>query len=474
MPAITTTVQLTNGVTTLTLNDQVNYFATPDVLALGMSQARDDVRANQPPYADVVTELRLLIRGGAGNTATQALANLHALIDLLDQADRWVRGDRVAPVRLRVLPVGSNAAAAWESLILGWSGAGFELPRTLLDTVGRVYIPDVTIRLLRRGQWLQPTTENGGGVDILVNHGATALWSFGSSVADAHWPLTLELYGIRRDVTYAPSYLLLANHAEKIAQIPATAMTPFGNWTSGIGTLAFSSTIKTVTLEPRQAASLTMTLPATLLPYAARLCVFAACQVGGGVFDVQLDASRYNWTADRVTLTLDHTLGSTDPGYYSFGSLHLPPDSVPNVLTLQIINSGTATATFSIDRLILLAADEYSRDLAIGRFYVTSIGTTLTSTLFVALDERSLTHRTPAARLYHDPNARTMIQALEVRGNAALTHAGSQLAALWLVAPEVIDDSRPWRVGTGAQGSSGQIDQYWLRALHRPASLLPR
>ncbi len=151
-------LHLTDGVTDLSLTDGVNYSLmrgwSPQIAGL-----RLDALGGSSEYEDVREAPPLIVRG---TTAAICYRNLQALYSLLDQAERWWRGEKVNPVLLRYAPQGSIAGPL-SALVIG-SDAGQQRQQQLValpttyDQAGMVYeIDGVQPSILRRGQWLLPS-----------------------------------------------------------------------------------------------------------------------------------------------------------------------------------------------------------------------------------------------------------------------------------------------------------------------------
>lgn len=158
MPAAFPYLAITDGTTTCTILDgaggTTNYALLNNTWAPAIASLRASALGGRGPYEDVVEELDLTI---VGATAAAALTNLATLNRLLDQAERWTRGETgAAPVVIKYTVQGSAPAMRLQALILGrpQGGGAVELsPR--FNKVGLLTeISGVRVRFRRRGQWL--------------------------------------------------------------------------------------------------------------------------------------------------------------------------------------------------------------------------------------------------------------------------------------------------------------------------------
>lgn len=123
-----------------------------------------NILSGQGPYEDVIEEMTLNI---LGNSADDCINNLQALWKLLDQANRWSYNEYVPPVSIYYQPKGSVLSAPLRADILAnlSDQSILSLPPTY-DDVGHIWrINGVTIRFLRRGEWL-------GAIDTASNTAA--------------------------------------------------------------------------------------------------------------------------------------------------------------------------------------------------------------------------------------------------------------------------------------------------------------
>lgn len=158
---------ITDGTTTCTLldgsNGATNFPLKRDGWAPAIAGLRTSPLAGQTPYEDVTEQMLIEING---STAANALANLVTLRKLLEQAERWYRGENETAVLVKFAPQGSTVSATatpLQAAVLG-GGLGAGDPGVKLapqwDEVGRNYvIPNVRLTFTRRGLWLHTTTE---------------------------------------------------------------------------------------------------------------------------------------------------------------------------------------------------------------------------------------------------------------------------------------------------------------------------
>ena len=103
------TLKITDGTTTADLTDQTNYQLVDGGWAPSVAPLRKSTLGGSGPYEDVIEEIVVNVHG---TTAATCLANLAKLSQLLDQAERWSRGENISPVKLQCQPWGSSYLAS--------------------------------------------------------------------------------------------------------------------------------------------------------------------------------------------------------------------------------------------------------------------------------------------------------------------------------------------------------------------------
>lgn len=148
-------VALTDGVTTVVLNDGISYALTS--YAPGVPYVNDN--ALGPLYADVVDTITF---DAIGCTAAEAYSAAAAVNALLDQARRWWDGETVSAVRLQIEAQESALALPLEACLKGRAPGGaapLSLPAQWSAFYGKYLVQGITIQFVRRGQLLYPTAE---------------------------------------------------------------------------------------------------------------------------------------------------------------------------------------------------------------------------------------------------------------------------------------------------------------------------
>lgn len=263
---------ITDGTVSVTIQDgsggATNFPLVRDGWAPAIAGLRTSALSGQTPYEDVVEQMTIEING---STAANALANLVTLRKLLEQAERWYRGENETAVLVKFAPHGStvsSTAAPLQAAILG-GGLGSGDPGVKLapqwDEVGRNYvIPNVLVTFTRRGLWLHTTTEAHS--PSAANNGE--LVTFSLTARDVVGPTKLALtnygYGKSTGKRYHGGFVLLAERVGGSASIVITAA-------EGATATAYTSVAPSGSTNPRDTNVLRYTPTATTEAFSGAL-----------------------------------------------------------------------------------------------------------------------------------------------------------------------------------------------------------
>lgn len=161
-------LSITDGVTSCVFADGAGGATVYILVESGWSPKIAGIRRSalggRTAYEDVVEDFDIVVSGA---TVQAVLTNFIALVGLLEQAERWGRGEPVAPVLMKFSPKGgtiSTAANPLQAVVLGRAGgdsySGLQLPVEYDRLTYNAYIVRAKLRLLRRGLWLANTEDN--------------------------------------------------------------------------------------------------------------------------------------------------------------------------------------------------------------------------------------------------------------------------------------------------------------------------
>ena len=236
--ATTTYLVITDGTTTCTFADGA---ATPgatnyEVAYGGWSPTVAGLRRSQlggrGPYDDVVETMQINV---TGSSAANALANLQTLVRIIDQAERFGRGESEAPVTINYSPGGatvSSTGTPLKAVILGYAPGetrGVILPSNFEGPllINRRYVVSATLKFLRRGLWLH--TESNWASSATAN-GDVASITIGSALT-VRAPMSVYMSNAYLSSSLKPGFFIVAHATGAIQVTNAEGMTATG-WTS--------------------------------------------------------------------------------------------------------------------------------------------------------------------------------------------------------------------------------------------------
>lgn len=377
---------LTDGTTTVTFSDGVggatSYpLAGRNVWAPNIASLRRDALAGRAPYGDVIEELTINIIGA---TAAAAMSNLATLARLLDQAERWRRGDNVAAVALKYVPQGStvhSTSTPLQAIVLG-RAVGDETNTVGLspefNDVGLIFwIRDVRMRFIRRSQWLGASESASSSA---AGSSARHHVAFGSSHPEFS-PLKIVLNDLTPGAALAmkDSFIFVARNkagtsdvtgsyiqslaAETMTATGWTAVASAGNNPLGTNVLRYTPTGTTFVAS----GALTLTSPMTL---SKRIYVYATLRNNHATrtFQVYGEFTSLGGTKTLITPTTFISSGddgTTQPRAVCLGSISIPVDEValpnatyPTFKLYAAVSSTTGSPTLDFDNLVFLGADD--------------------------------------------------------------------------------------------------------------------
>lgn len=416
-------LELTDGTTTLNLL-MPPYSITLSGLDLGVATLRPGTLGGNAPYTDVACTIPLHIIGAC---ASDVYAAMSAVWVLLDQAQRFWRGENVSPVVIKAKATGSTIIDPVQALVLRRidADAPLVLPAVYEVTVGGFVAQDIQLQFMRRGQWI----------------GATETASSSATPAGNTFTITLPalstLSPVRLDMTYPTQgavdgastqpIVITTNDSAKIAIVEAETFGAFGIWTVVVppaGQLARGGSVlsgATVTTE-----SLTDVIATPSLLQQSGL--FAAWAV---VKSPVNHLFRFQFTTlDTTVLTpfvTFQSLGSTAPQPCFLGLFALPGDQGASSYRIGVTASQAATLT--IDYLVFMRIDQFSNIVGCNislpiRVTTWPNGTAMKLFIDPAVDSRI----TP--RFARSSSANTLIADISYAGNAFFNHSGTSLAGV--------------------------------------------
>jgi hypothetical protein len=412
---------ITDGTTTANLVDGINYDLVDRGWAPGVAALRKSTLGGYGPYENVVEEITVNIYGA---TAAQCLENLATLSQLLDQAERWNRGEQVAAVRLTCQPTGSTLDDPLECVILGRVDQQpvMGLPVVFNDKlkIDIFEVPDVRLRFVRRGLWLE-AAETPATSAAVTNPGiATVTYA---STATVSSPAKMELT-FPTDGAVTQYMLLYANNAARIVFVEAENMAGY-QFTSVADAAKIARGGSVLRYTPTDLLSTSAGWVAlSTLTTCRRMAVWAAVRnnSGSATWNVRarLTSGTSNPTYYGPEVKIDAS--STDPRIVFLGMIAMP--TYPAYLNVYVRASTiTGPPTLDIDYFALLdTTDEMAGAIVANLSGSGSSGTA------IIVDARPLTDPTPVVT----KSVSAGVAEMSYLGNGYMSINGTYLSAAFL------------------------------------------
>jgi hypothetical protein len=447
-----TTLTISDGTTTANLVDGTNYALVAGGWGPSVAPLRVSTLGGSGPYADVVEQITVDVRGSTGATC---LANLAKLSQLLDQAERWARGEPVAAVLLACQPQGSTLAAALSCVILGRAGeSALSTPATFNDLLMCYEIPDVQISFQRRGQWLAAEETKTVVASAATEIPTVCAVTFDSAAAIAS-PAYVLAGGL--NVNKNASFLLIADAANKIAILEAESFGTSAPWSSVADSANNARGGSLLRYTPAGTTTVRNTLNLAVLPAnVRRLNVYMALRNNSATVTWRLRAvGNVDGTTEVSTPEIIVDSSTTVPRIVFLGTLAFVGTLVWIGFDVTA-SSISGSPTLDFDYMVLHVMESKSGTIAFTPVISSSGGG-------VIADARALTQPSPIASGYD-----ALPVALPYAGDAWVQTIGAVLAVALLMTGG--HASNYWRCTTAL----GVVSQMSLSAKRRLAYLTPQ
>lgn len=452
---------ITDGVATATFADgaggNTNWGVRAQTWAPNVAPLRRSPLGGRGPYADVVEELTINVRD-SGATAAAAMANLNTLSLLLDQAERWARGEFVNAVLVKYVPQGSTIAAnatPYQAVVLGRAsedmGAMLGLPPRW-DQLGMIKeLWDVKVRFVRTGQWLLgdqqastvPSLTSGVVTDVAFASG------LGGATPHAPLAMTLGTWTTTNVATLNSGFLMCTGNTPGSENGIKVSTAPF----SGLGTGGYTninesannaiSGANTARYTPTGTAFSRCRVGPINWTAAHRLGIFATVRNNDATKSYQIRAG-YSKDTAAVSAVRTGTVvvdgSSTSPQAIFIGILTIPNAQYGDVF-IEIAASATGS-TFDIDQIVVVCLDD-DTSCVLGHDGMNMSGTFGAGvTVFLDIQNQILTRPEPFVGV-HQQSVTDGI-ALTYRGDARFRTGLTEINVLWLTT-----SGAKWRFSQG-------------------------
>lgn len=423
-------LKITDGTTTIDFVSSTSGYSVTQWNP-SVAKRRDDLLGGRGPYEDTVEQMEITIH------AADAMTKLKTLQGLLEQSQRWARGEPVSAVLLHYKP--ESTSTEYKTTILGADrGDMVELPRNFLMTPTIDYIDAIRLRFRRLGLWLG---ESVTATSSAAEH-PTSLTINMTTSAPFESPVVLKLASAARsDKGVIPSYILMASGTDtteagkRLVVLEAELL----NAASGYSTSADT------TNKARGGVVLRYTPSVTTFQDSATLSVYSSSDNNARRWGAFLNYRNNSTTTGyQVKLRMDNVYtpvltiaeGTSNPTWAYLGST---TRAIP-LQTLELyVKASVAAGTIDFDSIVLLAMDSETNARAIAPVQNEFVTTIVSPQQPAYIDHQLLSK--PSAKVWVDIG---FGMAQGFKGDATLMMRGAGIAAAWLGAGETT--STYWRV----------------------------
>jgi len=227
------TLKITDGTTNIDFTGSNFKVLTAGGWAPRRAGRRQSQLAGMSPYEDVLETMYIRI---VGSSVANCLALLEDLSELLDQAERWGKGENVTAVEIQYKPTGSALASAVTANIVGPPEGGdfLTLPSDFDAVDDRNYAlgthaNPIILQFVRRGLWLGTTEAESSSAGVTPDVLDTTTFTNNRAI---HCPTDIRWYINRASGTVKyDAWMVLTNEGNKVHKNEGEAFT-----TSATGT----------------------------------------------------------------------------------------------------------------------------------------------------------------------------------------------------------------------------------------------
>lgn len=377
---------LTDGTTIINLTDNINYALVG--YAPVVAPLRDSELGGSGPYEDVPEQI---VFHAIGCTAAVAYAAAKAVNDLLDQAQRWWRGENVSAVRLLIQAQGSTLDPLQVAVKGRAPGAppNLALPATWNATSLRYVIQGITIQFVRRGQLISTDSAPAASASAAAPAIHSVTFSDNQTLSS---PAKVTIGGLSSLAAAFSGFLAITDSASDMALIEAESLAfPANSWNSVADATARGGNILR---WARNSTSFTASASTGGTTVAARTyAVYATVRNNSATmaFLLRLAVKVGVYTYSTTPVPIDTS--TTNPRVILLGIVVLPEYTAVTNHGFAIEAAQAASGaghTIDIDTLLVVNLDdEMSRVIAISNFALTG-GTSL------IVDDQILTKPVPS------------------------------------------------------------------------------
>lgn len=365
-----------------------------------------------------------------GSDSANMRANAQTLVRLLEQADRWARGDdTLAPVRLQYIPAGSSRTTSnpYERLILTSSQRdrnALQMPKSWSQSQATRFLLKAPMRFQCQGAWLNETDSPVNSA-AAVSCGALFTITLAShltrSPIDLSW--TMPNLSAGNTMVLGDNTLILAPASADIIIVEAELATGTPDVSSVANANARGGNVLRVAAVGDSWVSGTGAISGLV---AGTYAVYASVSASAAGFVLAAGFTLYA----QLALTGDLAAvpaSSTRAIPVLLGTINLPDPTI--VSGFQLSGYAPGAGTFDIDYLVFVRLSDDVRILTIdGNIFAAAQFNT--GNLETRITHRLTTHLDPLVVQGRSDGTRRAIPGLS--GEALLTARGTTLVGVWM------------------------------------------
>lgn len=345
------TITIQDGTGALT-----NYMPNKSGWAPKIAGLRDSFLAGHGPYNEALEDIEISIRD---TSAANCHSKLLLLVQALEYAKRWARGEypALAPLQIKYIPAGSAKAISdpLKADILDVNLGSEELlglPVQFDETSYTFFIDPIRLRLLRRGLWLYTVSSDS---DLARSSGDLMTWDFlaAPSFPSPH-KIRLSGYPMGDPASsYQNGYIAIGDGPNDIGILDAESLAAGAPYTSIDNSSAFARNTNVLRYSPTVTTEVGTGDTAIAFETNSRLiAVYANIRNNSSSTSfklrIRLLADRYHYTD---YLPIAPFSGSAFPLWYHVGTL-----AVAKAVTSIAVywTASAATGNIDIDSIVLV------------------------------------------------------------------------------------------------------------------------
>lgn len=318
------TLSISDGTTTISLISTTSLHLAANGWPLQVAPPIISDLGGRGPYDDVSEQITVTAQG------SNAIPDLREIVQLLDQARRWARGEDVTCVKLRIRIDNSSlgSGVVLEAALLGPDGGGAGLSADWADLLIINEISSITLSMRRRGLWISSAAATTATASAVAARTTTAFTLASHPVPS---PIEVSLTPVTGPEARVRGLLLMHQATADLVTIGAST---FGSLTTTDGAFTTGTTVIFTALPPGMGMG-TLAPGTYAFPSALNINFLRFTSAGSPGFNVIVDNN-------QITLTLGAPLAGGFDLYLTIATALVSSSDEPWILRVTLLGpSGT-------------------------------------------------------------------------------------------------------------------------------------